>query len=387
MRDDSGAGTAIWFDPGVPRAHAPAGSVAAAAAPPVRAGRGLELAVREHEVLAEAGEGLHTSGMVAVYDASRRSRRVSCASSVEQHLPRSDAIADPLPVGVRLGRRLPLRRDAIAALHAPDSPADAKDRERPPGLRGAPAAAGGAGAPGRGARRQPAARSRFGRPGELLQRYQRPRAPVHAHDRAEAQASDRHRPRSRTAAGRMHRLLLGGVGSGKTVVAQCRACCAPRERGRQAALLAPTEVLVQAARGRRAARPAGARSASSSACHRRSAPAEPDARLSASPRRSGARRWARTRYSSPASSSRSLPADRRRRAAPLRRRAARGAPREAMAQHALHMTATPIPRSLALSLYGDLDLTELRRLPRRPAADTSRRVRRRRRSGPIATSG
>src|SRR6185436_18141483 len=41
---------------------------------------------------------------------------------------------------------------------------------------------------------------------------------------------------------------------------------------------------------------------------------------------------------------------------------------EGMAPHVLHMTATPIPRTLSLTAYGDLDATALRELPagRRP---------------------
>ncbi|MDX6538414.1 MAG: ATP-dependent helicase RecG [Gaiellales bacterium] len=365
VRDDSGAATAIWFNQGFLARTLQKGQTLQLRAN-VRAGRGLELTVREHEVLAEAGEGLHTSGVVAVYDASRTLSTRVIRELVEQHLPRTDALADPLPVGVRVARRLPLRRDAIAALHSPQAPVDTRiagDRLAYEELlllqvalaerrAGAPAA------------------EALGRPGELLERYH---ASLPFTLTLGQRRSVRDIDRDLARGGRpMRRLLLGDVGSGKTVVA-VHAMLRAAERGAQAALLAPTEVLVQqhAATVRALVEPLAIEVAVVTgdlpAAERRvrlQRIASGDAALVVGTH-------ALLESSVEFADLRLIVVDEQHRFG-VEQRAALS---EGHGAHSLHMTATPIPRSLALSLYGDLDLTELRELPagRRPII--TRRVR------------
>jgi ATP-dependent DNA helicase RecG len=357
VRDESGIATAIWFNQRhLARTLVPGQLLQLRAT--VRLGRGLELAVREHEILAEAGEGLHTSGVVAVYDASRALSTRVLRELVEQHLPRSDAIADPLPVGVRIGRRLPLRRDAIAALHAPRTPEEtrvASDRlayEELLLLQVALAERR-AGAP-------PA--EALGRPGELLERYHASLPfTLTTGQKRSVRDIDRDLARGRP----MRRLLLGDVGSGKTVVA-VHAMLRAAERGAQSALLAPTEVLVQqhAATVRSLVEPLGLELAVITGdlpvAERRvrlQRIASGDAVLVVGTH-------AMLEASVEFDRLRVIVVDEQHRFG-VEQRAALS---ERHGAHALHMTATPIPRSLALSLYGDLDLTELRELPagRRP---------------------
>jgi ATP-dependent DNA helicase RecG len=173
----------------------------------------------------------------------------------------------------------------------------------------------------------------------------------------------------------MQRLLMGEVGSGKTVVALW-AMLRAVEHGAQAALMAPTETLaeqhfatIQALLGAHAASVPAALLTGSTAAKRRAdtlgklasgelclivgthALIEPDVRF------------------------RELAVaviDEQHRFGVRQRAALEHRPEEALGAHSgaalqphtLHMTATPIPRTLALARHGDLDRSVLRELPR-----------------------
>jgi ATP-dependent DNA helicase RecG len=161
----------------------------------------------------------------------------------------------------------------------------------------------------------------------------------------------------------MQRLLLGEVGSGKTVVA-LYAMLRAVEHGCQAALMAPTETLAEqhfaTLQRLLGAEPVSASLLTGSAAARRRsdivgklasgelslvvgthALIEPDVRFRAlavavvdEQHRFGVRQRAALEERDPA-----------------------------RPPHMLHMTATPIPRTLALASYGDLDASTLRELP------------------------
>ena len=183
----------------------------------------------------------------------------------------------------------------------------------------------------------------------------------------------------------MQRLLLGEVGSGKTVVAVW-ALLRAVEHGMQAALMAPTETLaeqhfatLQTLLGGEQANVTCALLTGSTPAGRRAdtlgklaggelslivgthALIEPDVRFAAlalavvdEQHRFGVRQ--RAALGMIGNSARQNPA--RPIGSPTHPNPPRPAP------HVLHMTATPIPRTLALTQYGDLDTTMLRELPR-----------------------
>jgi ATP-dependent DNA helicase RecG len=167
----------------------------------------------------------------------------------------------------------------------------------------------------------------------------------------------------------MHRLLQGDVGSGKTAVAFL-AACAVAAAGHQSALMAPTELLAEQHERtlRRLAAGSGARQGAplriglltasqprARAAELRAAAAagELDLVIGTHALLQGGVAFARLGL---------VVVDEQHRFGVLQRAALAGKAR-GPAPHQLVVTATPIPRTLALTVYGDLDLSVIDELP------------------------
>ena len=322
--------------------------------------------VAEHELLdSDSGStpvGLHTTGIVPVHPASERLRPQRIREWAWQALPVAPHAVEPIPGRLRRELRLAGAADALIASHFPRVEHDAEAaRERLAfeelflyqaslvSRRGRRIAS------GRGVE-LPAAGERVAAwlealPFELTGDQRKAIEEIDA-DLAGPQP--------------MQRLLMGEVGSGKTVLA-LYAMLRAVESGHQAALMAPTETLAEQ--------------------HFRTLEtllvAEPvpiTLLTSATP---ADRR--RTLLSSLAAgqpqlvvgthalieeavefSSLALGVVDEQHRFGVRQRAALDAkgPGRTL-PHVLHMTATPIPRTLSLTAYGDLDTTALRELPKR----------------------
>jgi ATP-dependent DNA helicase RecG len=163
----------------------------------------------------------------------------------------------------------------------------------------------------------------------------------------------------------MHRLLMGEVGSGKTVVA-LHAMLRAVEHGAQAALMAPTETLAEQHFATIQALMPGALvsaallTGSTSAARRR----EILARLASGELSLVVGTHAVIEEPVAFANLAVAVVDEQHRFG-VRQRAALDAKAPApLVPHVLHMTATPIPRTLRLATYGALDVTALRELPR-----------------------
>jgi ATP-dependent DNA helicase RecG len=158
----------------------------------------------------------------------------------------------------------------------------------------------------------------------------------------------------------MRRLLQGDVGSGKTIVA-LEAAAIAIENGYQAALMAPTQILAEQhyyyARERL---PGYTVRLATGAQRRRDGVAEAQLVVGTQALLEGGMQLPRLGL---------VVVDEQHRFGVLqryqlmRKAGAAGSPELRPSPHVLVMTATPIPRTLALALYGDLDTSTLRQAP------------------------
>ena len=167
----------------------------------------------------------------------------------------------------------------------------------------------------------------------------------------------------------MQRLLMGEVGSGKTVVA-LYAMLRAVEAGAQAALMAPTEVLAEQHFATLQALMPGellqvALLTGSTTAKRRS---DSLGKLASGELRLVVGTHALIEDAVAFDELAVVVIDEQHRFGVNQRRALDAKAPAGLTPHVLHMTATPIPRTMAMTAYGDLDVTVLRELPagRRP---------------------
>ena len=269
-------------------------------------------------------------------------------------------VGEPMPAELLAREQLPLRADALTALHRPRSRSDAElARARLAFdellvLRLALART--------TAAREQSSAEPLGPAGALLAAYRAalPFTLTADQERAIAEIDadlERATP--------MHRLLQGDVGAGKTVVA-LYALLRAVETGRQAALMAPTETLAEqhfltidelcGALGVRVSLLTSSLRAREHATVRQLI-ASGDASLVVGTH-------ALIQEAVEFRDLAVVVVDEQHRFGVGQRSALA----ERRSPHVLHMTATPIPRTLALTVYGDLDVSELTTLPagRRP---------------------
>jgi ATP-dependent DNA helicase RecG len=301
-----------------------------------------------------------TADFAPVYPASEEVPPKKLRELVEKALLHARALPDPLPAPLKQDERLPLRCDALVALHRPRSLDEGEEGRRRLAFDELLVLQLGILRSGR--ERQQAVAAALDPPGKLVARYREllPFRLTADQERAIAEIDAdlaRETP--------MHRLLQGDVGSGKTAVA-LYALLRAVESGRQGALMAPTETLAEQ-HFLTLEEPCGALgvtcvllTSSVPARDQKRAQAE----LASGEAQLAVGTHALIQEAVDFSDLAVAVVDEQHRFGVEQRTALT----ETRSPHVLHMTATPIPRTLALTLYGDLAVSELARLPadRRP---------------------
>jgi ATP-dependent DNA helicase RecG len=286
-----------------------------------------------------------TADFASVYPASEEVSSPRLRALVESALPHARDFGDSLPASLRARERLPLRFDALVALHRPRGADEAERARRRLALDELLLLQVGLARIREGT--EEATAPRLGEPGELVARYREALPFELTRDQEQAIAEI---DVDLAEAKPMQRLLQGDVGSGKTVVA-LYALLRAVESGKTGALMAPTETLAEqhfltvepicTELGVRAALLTG----------------------SVKGELEGAQivvgTHALIQEGVDLSELAVAVVDEQHRFGVEQR----GALVAGRTPHVLHMTATPIPRTLALTVYGDLAVTEIAKPP------------------------
>ncbi|HWB70548.1 MAG TPA: ATP-dependent DNA helicase RecG [Solirubrobacterales bacterium] len=353
--DDSGQIEATWFNQPWLRGKLREGTEVMLTGSRVSRGFG----VSEYELVSEDAIFSGTD-LMPVHSGRSKLKPQRLRDWVIQACERAGHVLEPLPAELRARRGLPGAGDAFRAIHFPEGDGDlksAQDRLAFEELFLYQAILIARKRAHRMARPAP----RLGVPGKLVSRWieSLPFAPTKDQRRALEEIDV-----DLNSAEPMQRLLMGEVGSGKTVVALYSMLRA-LEAGYQGALMAPTETLAEQHAetldrllGEEPVTFALLTGATPRATRRRALEQLASGELSLvvgthaliEPTVQFARLGV-------------CVVDEQHRFGVEQRRALDAKGTEGTAPHVLHMTATPIPRTLSLTTYGDLDTTTLRELP------------------------
>ena len=302
----------------------------------------------------DVGERAATADFAPVYPASEELTPKKLRELVAAALPR--AVLDPLPADVKMRERFPSRGDALWGLHRPRSLEEAEIGRRRLAFDELLLLQ--LGIARRRKEREAEIAPALGPSAELLERY-RQLLPFSLTEHQERAIREIDVDLQRTVP--MQRLLQGDVGSGKTVVA-LYALLRAVEAGRQGALMAPTETLAEqhfltlegicAELGVTCA-------LLTNATPKRERPQAQSAEIVV-----GTHALIQEGVELPDLAVAVV--DEQHRFGVEQRTALTGN----RSPHVLHMTATPIPRTLALTVYGDLAVSEIAKPPanRKPIA-------------------
>ena len=355
--DESGPLVAVWFNqPWIARQLGEGAAVLLHG----KLRRRGELWVTEHELLGGGEAPVHTVGLVPVHPASEGITAARLRQLVWDHYRAVYDAVEPLPGRLRARELLCERPAALSAAHFPDREEDERDARRRLAFEELflvqLAVAGRRRSRREGRRARPLeARGtvvdswRSSLPFELTGDQVRGIAEIDAD----------------LAGGRpMQRLLMGEVGTGKTAVALA-AMLRAVENGVQAALMAPTETLAEQHHRTLdgllgGSLPVELLTGSTSAARRR----DLLGRLADGQLQLVVGTHALIEETVEFRDLALVVVDEQHRFGVRQRAALDAKALDDLAPHALHMTATPIPRTLSLTAYGDLDATVLRELPR-----------------------